>query len=149
MRSKVLLVIELIVVAAVFYLDWIGILPVSKTPYLFLLGWISLRIRGLRWRDVGLRFNLEGRAPSRPISSDGTEAVPPGPARKRAFAVFVTRPDFDQPIRKFVRDFFEMHELPGAGRAFDFEIIAVVMMKLLERFDQEVIDREPNRTAPV
>src|SRR5438876_602972 len=42
-----------------------------------------------------------------------------------------------------------MHELAGTSRAFDFEIVAVVMMKLLEGFDQEVIDREPDRTAPV
>jgi membrane protease YdiL (CAAX protease family) len=49
-----LLTIELLIVATVFYLDWIGLLPVSKTPYLFLLGWISLRIRGLRWKNVGL-----------------------------------------------------------------------------------------------
>lgn len=30
--------------------DW---LPISATPYLFLLAWSSLRLRGLRWRDVG------------------------------------------------------------------------------------------------
>jgi membrane protease YdiL (CAAX protease family) len=54
MRGKLLLTIELLIVATVFYLDWIGLLPVSKTPYLFLLGWISLRIRGLRWKNVGL-----------------------------------------------------------------------------------------------
>jgi CAAX protease family protein len=54
MRGSVLLTVEILIVAAVFYLDWIGMLPVSKTPYLFLLGWISLRIRGLRWKDVGL-----------------------------------------------------------------------------------------------
>src|SRR5256885_10120045 len=57
MSSKLLFVVELIVIGAVFYLDWVGILPVSKTPYLFLLGWISLRIRGLRWRDVGLKLD--------------------------------------------------------------------------------------------
>jgi membrane protease YdiL (CAAX protease family) len=28
-------------------------LPVSKTPYLFVLAWISLRLRRLRWRDLG------------------------------------------------------------------------------------------------
>src|SRR2546423_9501829 len=55
--AKLLFIFELLVIAAVFYLDWIGILPVSKTPYLFLLGWISLRIRGLRWRDVGLKLD--------------------------------------------------------------------------------------------
>jgi hypothetical protein len=45
MCSKILFPIELLVVATIFYLDWIGLLPVSKTPYLFILGWISLRIR--------------------------------------------------------------------------------------------------------
>ena len=45
---------KLLIVATVFYLDRIGLLPVSKTPYLFLLGWISLRIRGVRWKNVGL-----------------------------------------------------------------------------------------------
>jgi hypothetical protein len=28
--------------------------PLSATPFLFALGWASLRLRGLRWRDVGL-----------------------------------------------------------------------------------------------
>ena len=55
MRGKILFVVEVAVIATVFYLDWIGKLPVSKTPYLFLLGWLSLRLRSLRWKDVGLR----------------------------------------------------------------------------------------------
>src|ERR1041384_1912204 len=57
MRGRVLFAVEILVIATVFYLDWIGILPVSKTPYLFLLGWISIRIRGLRWKDLGLNLN--------------------------------------------------------------------------------------------
>jgi hypothetical protein len=57
MRGKILFIAEVIVVAGVFYLDWIGILPVSKTPYLFLLGWISLRIRSLGWKDIGLNLS--------------------------------------------------------------------------------------------
>jgi membrane protease YdiL (CAAX protease family) len=56
MRAKLLFPIELLVIAAFFWLDYRGILQVSKTPYLFLLGWISLRIRSLRWRDVGLNL---------------------------------------------------------------------------------------------
>src|SRR5262249_12120626 len=54
MRLKILFPVELLIIAGVFYLDWIGKLPVSKTPYLFLLGWISLRLRSLRWKNVGL-----------------------------------------------------------------------------------------------
>ena len=36
-----------------FYADVHHHIFVSKTPYLFLLGFISLRLRGLRWKDVG------------------------------------------------------------------------------------------------
>src|SRR5205807_2455939 len=35
------------------------LLPISKTPYLFLLGWISLRWRGVRWKDVGLSLKSD------------------------------------------------------------------------------------------
>jgi hypothetical protein len=52
--AKWLFAIELIVVAAIFYLDFRHLLPFSKVPYLFLLAWISLRVRGLHWKDVGL-----------------------------------------------------------------------------------------------
>ena len=50
-----LLAVECGVVALVFLLDAVQRLPVSKTPWLLLLGWVSLRLRGVRWRDVGLR----------------------------------------------------------------------------------------------
>ena len=54
MKAKILFVVEALVIATVFHLDYLGLLPVSKTPYLFLLGWISLRVRNRRWKDVGL-----------------------------------------------------------------------------------------------
>jgi uncharacterized protein len=57
MRAKMFFLIELLVIATVFHLDYLGLLPVSKTPYLFLLGWISIRLRRLRWKDVGLRLD--------------------------------------------------------------------------------------------
>ena len=57
MRGKFLFIVEILVIATIFHLDWLGILPVSKTPYLFLLGWISLRLRGFRWKDVGLNLD--------------------------------------------------------------------------------------------
>jgi membrane protease YdiL (CAAX protease family) len=55
-RRPWLLIIELGFIAALFYLDWRHILPLSKTPFLFILGWISLRLRGQRWRDLGFRI---------------------------------------------------------------------------------------------
>ena len=59
MRAKLLFAIEVLVIATVFHLDYLGLLPISKTPYLFLLGWISIRLRGLRWKDVGFKLDLE------------------------------------------------------------------------------------------
>jgi membrane protease YdiL (CAAX protease family) len=48
--------VELALVAAVFWADEAGRIPLSKTPFLLLVAWGSLRLRGLRWRDVGLRL---------------------------------------------------------------------------------------------
>jgi uncharacterized protein len=44
---------ESAIVAALFYGDVHHHIYVSKTPYLFVLGWVSLRLRGMRWKDVG------------------------------------------------------------------------------------------------
>lgn len=52
--SKWLALIEFVLVALIFYADYRHRIPVSKTPELVLLGWISLRLRGLGWRAVGL-----------------------------------------------------------------------------------------------
>ena len=50
-RLRLLPVAELAVIVAIFLGD--RYLPISKTLYLFALGWISLRLRRLSWRDVG------------------------------------------------------------------------------------------------
>jgi hypothetical protein len=51
-KSRLLAVVELAVIVGIFVGE--RYLPVSKTPYLFVLGWVSLRFRGLGWKDVGL-----------------------------------------------------------------------------------------------
>ena len=51
--SPWLAILEVAVVAGLFAADLYHHIFISKTPYLFLLGWISLRLRGLRWKDVG------------------------------------------------------------------------------------------------
>jgi membrane protease YdiL (CAAX protease family) len=52
--SMWLALVEFLLVALIFYADYRGLIPFSKTPELLLLGWISLHVRRLRWRDVGL-----------------------------------------------------------------------------------------------
>ena len=48
-----LVVAEVAIVASLFYADVHHHIYVSKTLYLFLLGSASLRLRGMRWKDVG------------------------------------------------------------------------------------------------
>ena len=45
--------LEAALVAALMAGDFYGVVPISSTPFLLVLGWVSLRLRGLRWRDVG------------------------------------------------------------------------------------------------
>jgi membrane protease YdiL (CAAX protease family) len=52
--SKWLAIVEFLLVGLIFYADHRKLLPISKTPELLLLGWISLRVRKLGWRAVGL-----------------------------------------------------------------------------------------------
>src|SRR6516165_5839496 len=54
-----------------------------------------------------------------------------------------------QSTRQLLRHLFNGDEVAGTAWAFDLEVVAVVVMELLQRFDQEIIDREPDRTAPV
>jgi membrane protease YdiL (CAAX protease family) len=53
-QSKWLAIAELLVVVLIFLADARHLIPFSKTPFLLVLAWISLRFRRLRWRDVGL-----------------------------------------------------------------------------------------------
>jgi len=53
-QSKWLILAELLVVALIFFADFKHLIFFSKTPYLVLFAWLSLRVRRLRWRDVGL-----------------------------------------------------------------------------------------------
>jgi len=52
--SKWLIVVELLIVGLIFMADRKQLIPYSKTPFLLLFAWGSLRVRNLRWRDVGL-----------------------------------------------------------------------------------------------
>lgn len=54
--SRIRAAAELVVaLALVLGANLFDLIPVSETPWLVLVGWLSLRQRGLRWRSVGLR----------------------------------------------------------------------------------------------
>lgn len=48
---------EVALFALIFWADGAGLIPLSKTPFLFLVAWISLRLRGSGWRAAGLNVN--------------------------------------------------------------------------------------------
>jgi uncharacterized protein len=52
-ESKWIALAEFAVVALIFLADYRHLVPLSKTPFLLLLGWISLRLRRAGWRSVG------------------------------------------------------------------------------------------------
>lgn len=51
--SRWLILVEFALVAGIYVGRQHHILKVSATPYLFLLAWISLRVRGMQWRQIG------------------------------------------------------------------------------------------------
>jgi membrane protease YdiL (CAAX protease family) len=56
--SRWLIVAEFTVFALIWFADvyhWHHVIKISKTLYLLALGWASLRIRGLRWKDIGFQ----------------------------------------------------------------------------------------------
>lgn len=55
-KSKLLILFELAIVAAVFIADERKLIVFSKTPYLLAFCWLSLLVRGVRWRDLGCRL---------------------------------------------------------------------------------------------
>src|SRR4029077_5376521 len=50
---------------------------------------------------------------------------------------------------ELVRDLTAGQIFSRAGRALDREIVPIVLMELLERFDEQVVDRHPNGAAPI
>ena len=53
-NNRWLIVGELLVVAFIFYADALHWIFFSKTPYLLAFGWLSMRLRRVSWKCVGL-----------------------------------------------------------------------------------------------
>ena len=129
MRAKMLFLIEIVVIAAVFYLDYRHLLLFSKMPYLFLLGWISLRIRDVRWRDVGL--NSE-----QPFAKVLLIGVALGVGME-ALELFATQPLLTKLLNKGP-DLDEFRRLIGNTQLL---VIGVVLAWILAGFGEETVWR--------
>ena len=67
----------------------------------------------------------------------------------RAVASLIREKDPCEAHGELVRHFVDRHEGSGTRRAFHAEVFAEVVMKLLQRLDDEEVHQEPDRSAPV
>jgi uncharacterized protein len=143
MRAKLLFAIELLVIATVFHLDYLGLLPVSKTPYLFLLGWISIRLRGLRWKDVGLKL---GPDPDWPLTKILFVGVVVGVAME-ALELFATQPF----LTKIFGQGPDLHQLQPLVGNTQLLLLGIVLSWVLAAFGEECVYRGylTNRVAEI
>lgn len=56
-----LFILEFAAFAAIFWADWAGYIPLSKTPALFIAAWIFMAFRGVTWASVGFSFPAKWR----------------------------------------------------------------------------------------
>jgi membrane protease YdiL (CAAX protease family) len=59
-RKPYLFPLELVLFVLIFWADGAGFIPLSKTPFLFLVAWLSLFLRRSGWRAAGLRSDGRG-----------------------------------------------------------------------------------------
>ncbi|HEX8458122.1 MAG TPA: CPBP family intramembrane glutamic endopeptidase [Pyrinomonadaceae bacterium] len=53
--SRGLAVVELLIAVAITVANMFDVIPLSSTPFVLLFGWLMLWLRGVGWRDLGLR----------------------------------------------------------------------------------------------
>src|SRR5438309_12012505 len=53
------------------------------------------------------------------------------------------------PARQFARYLPQVHHLSRSSRELDFEVVAEVVVKFLQRLDEQGVRREPDRSAPI
>lgn len=131
MRSKMIFVIELLVIATIFHLDYIGLLPISKNLYLFPLAWISIRLRGLRWRDVGL-----SRPATLPLGKILSAGIVVGVAME-ALELFITQPLLTRILHRGA-DLEQLRPLIGNWKLL---ILGVILSWTLAAFAEETVYR--------
>ncbi len=128
-QSKWLAVGELVIVGLIFWADFRHLIFFSKTPYLLLFGWLSLRLRKLRWRNVGLsRF--------RKWKTTLAWGIAAGLALE-GFELFVCHPILVRLLRK-QPDFEDFRPLVGNVK---MTLIFIGLAWLLAAFGEEMVYR--------
>jgi uncharacterized protein len=120
---------EVLLAFGVTVADRFHLVPLSNTPFLFALGWISLRLRGLRWRDVGL---VRPRSWVRTLAIGSLAGI-----AMELLALFVTEPLFAQLVGRHP-DLSDFRPLVGN---LGFLLGILVLNWLLAAFGEEMVYR--------
>lgn len=129
-RDRLIAVLELTVAAAIFLgVNVLDVIPVSETPWILLIGWASLRLRGRGWKSVGL---------VRPASWTRTIAIAAAVAvALQLLSIYVTEPLFTrltgQPL-----DLSKFESLVGNVRVL---LVYFVLVWTLAAFGEELVYR--------
>jgi len=129
LNSVWLALAEFAIVAAIFFADVHHHIYVSKTPYLFLLGWASLRLRGMRWKDVG--FARPNRWAKALLLGLAAGAV------MEPLELFITQPLLARWLGK-MPDLSDFADMVGNWKLF---LIYVVLVWILGALGEEIVYR--------
>jgi len=127
--SRLLAACEFAIVAALFVADVHHHIFISKTLYLFVLAWVSLRLRGLRWRDVG----LAGVRRWGPVLAAGVLAG----VGIELLELFITQPLLVRIIGK-MPDLSALHGLRGNA---EYLLLGLLLSWTLAAFGEETVYR--------
>jgi uncharacterized protein len=128
-QSKWLIWVELLVVGLVFVADAKRLIPFSKTPFLLVFAWISLRVRNLRWSDVGLRrYKTWGRTFRYGLAAG---------LALEAFQLFISQPFLVRVLKK-QPDLELFHALNGNVK---WTLLAILGAWTLAAFGEEMVYR--------
>jgi membrane protease YdiL (CAAX protease family) len=127
--SAWLVVVEFAIIAALFVADFRHHIFFSKVPWLFLMAWISLRWRGLGWRDVGL---------TRPVDWRRTIAIGIlGGIGIELMELFVTQPLLVKLFHKMP----DLSELDGLRGSWKLLLLGLALTWTLAAFGEELVYR--------
>ncbi len=128
-QSRWLAALELAIVLGIFVADQYDMVPFSTTPFTFALGWMSLRLRGLRWRDVGFT-RPQGWWRALAVGTVAGLAM-------ESFALFVTEPL----VTRLMGHHPDLHELRFMVGNLKATLVLILIGWPLAAFGEEMVYR--------
>jgi len=127
--SAWLVAVEFAIIVALFVADFRHYIFFSKVPWLFLMAWISLRWRGLGWRDVGLARpqNWQRAITIGILGGIGIELM----------ELFVTQPLLVRLFHKMP----DLSELDGLRSSWKMLLLGLALTWTLAAFGEEMVYR--------